>query len=128
MPIVTASMMANICETGPLGINLGWWHFIAMFAIPFVTVFAVGVHVIYLYVQTKSANQYPFSHTKLWVDTKLLTGQAVRSFAMRNLFTGCVAIGFTLFGVWGIVNITSQFGKNMSPAEQVKCRAGLSKK
>jgi hypothetical protein len=127
MPVAMTSMIANICEAGPLGITIGWWHFIAMFAIPLVIVFAVGSYAIYLYTQTRSATQYPSSHTKLWVDTKLLTGRAVHWFALKNLLAGCIAIGFTLYGVWSVVDITLQFGKNMSPAIQEKCRTGLSK-
>ena len=128
MKAATASMVENICENGPLGISVGWWHFIGVLAIPIMTVLSLGVYGLRVHGQIRRGGRYPSANGRPLVDAELFTGDSAKKFAKKNLFAALTSFVLTIVVLCLLVDVTRQFGLNLEPTKQTECREGIQKR
>jgi hypothetical protein len=119
------SMSQQLCDDGPLGITIGWWHVFAMFAVPDFFVLAFSVWMLCLRRLIKRDKQYPLINSRPMLDTILLKDGAAERQAKKLLTLGILgAVAFCVL-MYLNIDLAISYGQNMTPTQQEQCREGV---
>ncbi len=111
----------RVCDSGPLGITVGWWYVLAVFTFIESLMLAALIHSFVLARAIQKEGRFPLPHKIPWVDTELKVGAIAIRHAKVMSIGGIVAFALVGYCVYLTLDLASS-GRNMTPKEEAECR------
>jgi hypothetical protein len=128
VPVFVKATVDRLCESGPLGITIGWWYFALTLSCFVMFFFASSVYSFVLAHRILRQRRFPLTHQIPWLDTELKEGGKAIRHAWRLRVGSVLILGMTVWIAYMSCDLVSVYGLNLGAKDEAHCKSAITKR